>query len=117
MNKLNNYSAFNRDKGEFIGDIKAADIRNQDTIIQSLSAQFKLSHNAQKILDWLETKDNNQWFYYRASGENKRDAAFAMVLSRLGLLNDNSEPKDSFLELLEAEKIDLSDDELGIRLL
>ena len=117
MSKLNNYSAFNRDKGEFIGDIKAADIRNQDTIIQSLSAQFKLSHNAQKILDWLETKNNNQWFYYRASGENKRDAAFAMVLSRLGLLNDNSEPKDSFLELLEAEKIDLSDDELGIRLL
>ena len=117
MNKLTNYSAFNRDKGEFIGDIKAADIHNQDTIIQSLSAQFKLSDNAQKILDWLETKDNNQWFYYRTSGENKRDSAFAMLLSRLGLLNDNSEPKDSFLELLEAEKIDLSDDELGIRLL
>lgn len=117
MNKLTNYSAFNRDKGEYIADIKAADTRNQDTIIQQLEAQFKLSDNAQKILDWLEAKGNNQWFYYKASGENKRDAAFNMMLSRLGLLNDESALEDTFLELLETEKVDLSDDGVGIRLL
>ena len=122
--KLNNYSAYDRDAGKVIGDVKDVkqadtnnDIHNQETIIQRLEAQFKLSDNAQKILDWLENKDNNQWFYYKASGENKRDGAFNMMLSRLGLLNDESALEDVFLELLETEKVDLSDDGVGIRLL
>ena len=40
-----------------------------------------------------------------------------MMLSRLGLLNDESALEDVFLELLETEKVDLSDDGVGIRLL
>ena len=50
MQKLTNYSAFDRDKGKFIGDIKVADKVsqntvadkvNQDTVIQSNEPQFR----------------------------------------------------------------------------
>jgi hypothetical protein len=117
MQKLTNYSAFDRDKGKFIGDVKVADIQNQDTVIQSTISQVKLSENAQKVLDWLENKEPGQWFYYRSSEDNKRDNAFAMMLSRLGLLNNESALSDVFLELHETENIDISDDGLGIKLL
>ena len=58
-----------------------------------------------------------QWLYYRSGENNKRDNAFAMMLSRLGLLNNESALEDIFLELLEADNIDISDDGLGIKLL
>ena len=126
MQKLTNYSAFDRDKGKFIGDIKVADKVsqntvadkvNQDTVIQSNEPQVRLSENAQKVLDWLENKERGQWLYYRSGENNKRDNAFAMMLSRLGLLNNESALEDIFLELLEADNIDISDDGLGIKLL
>ncbi|MEO1186691.1 MAG: hypothetical protein AAFX46_19315, partial [Cyanobacteria bacterium J06636_27] len=126
MQKLTNYSAFDRDKGKFIGDIKVADKVsqntvadkvNQDTVIQSNEPQVRLSENAQKVLDWLENKEPGQWLYYRSGEDNKRDNAFAMMLSRLGLLNNESALEDVFLELLEADNVDISDDGLGIKLL
>ena len=126
MQKLTNYSAFDRDKGEYIGDVKfadkvsqntVADKVNQDTVIQSNEPQVRLSENAQKVLDWLENKERGQWLYYRSGEDNKRDNAFAMMLSRLGLLNNESALEDIFLELLEADNIDISDDGLGIKLL
>jgi hypothetical protein len=40
MNKLTNYSAFDRDKGEYIGDTQTTNVRNQDTVIQQLEQQF-----------------------------------------------------------------------------
>ncbi|MEO0844282.1 MAG: hypothetical protein AAF063_36240, partial [Cyanobacteria bacterium J06643_5] len=117
MQKLTNYSAFDRDKGKFISDIKVADIQNQDTVIQPTEPQIELSENAQKVLDWLESKEPGQWFYYRSSDKNKRDNAFTMMLSRLGLLNNESALEDIFLELLETENVDISDDGLGLKLL
>ncbi|MGF1676397.1 MAG: hypothetical protein ACFCUV_22355 [Rivularia sp. (in: cyanobacteria)] len=39
--KLTNYSAFNRDLDEYIGDVKDSSIHNQDTFIQGLEQQFK----------------------------------------------------------------------------
>ena len=40
MNKLTNYSAFDRDTGKMISDVKTADVHNQDTVIQQLEQQF-----------------------------------------------------------------------------
>ena len=40
MNKLTNYSAFDRDTGKMISDVKTADVHNQDTVLQQLEQQF-----------------------------------------------------------------------------
>ena len=117
MSKLVNYSSFDRDINQFIGDAKIADNQEHDTVVQSTEPQIKLSGNAQKILDWLQKKDNQDWLYYKNVGENKRDNSFTMMLSRLGLLVDKFKLNEVFTELLEAEKIDMSNDDLGVRLL
>lgn len=117
MSKLQNYSAYDRDTQTYIQDIKTADNSNATIFIQPVEQQYQVSDNAQKILDWLEKRNSKEWFYYKSNEDNKRDTAFNMMLSRLGLLNDERELNDVFTELLEIEKIDISDDELGVRLL
>ncbi|MGB6301543.1 MAG: hypothetical protein WBF90_35915 [Rivularia sp. (in: cyanobacteria)] len=117
MTKLQNYSDFDRDTQTFIQDIKVADIREKGEAIKLLDPQIKISDKAQKILAWLIKRGSNDWFYYKNYGENKRDTAFNMMLSRLDLLNDERELNDIFTELLEIKKIDISDDEFGVRLL
>jgi hypothetical protein len=112
MTKLENYSDFDRDNNKFIGDNA-----EQDTIVQPNNLSIELSEKAEKILNWLIKKNSHKWFYYKTSGENKRDNSFTMMLSRLGLLNDERELNDTYTELLEIEKIEISEDDLGIRLL
>ena len=117
MDKLVNYSEFDRHNNKIIGDLSIADSHIKNAPTQLAEQQTKLSNNAQKILSWLESKDNKDcWFYYKTSGENKRDNSFTMMLSRLKLLADEFELNEVFTELLENEKIDISDD-FGIRLL
>jgi hypothetical protein len=116
MNKLVNYSAFNRDNNKFIADVSVENKLNGMSL-QSIKPPMKLSANAEKILSWLESKKSNSWFYYKNSGENKRDNSFTMMLSRLGLLVNEFELNEVFTELLEAETIEISEDNLGIRLL
>ncbi|NJM23787.1 MAG: hypothetical protein HC907_36900 [Richelia sp. SM1_7_0] len=101
---------------KFIED-SITDTTEQITIIEPNNLGIELSENAEKILNWLVKRNSRDWFYYKSSGENKRDNAFTMMLSRLGLLNDERELNDTYTELLEIEKIEISEDDLGIRLL
>lgn len=118
MSKLHNYSDFDRDTQQYIKDAITSDSHNQETITQSLKEEYALSEQARKILNWLKNKNSKEeWFYYKNNGENKRDTSFNMMLSRLGLLTDERKLNDTFTELLEIGKIDISEDELGIRLL
>ncbi|WP_414622056.1 hypothetical protein [Calothrix sp. CCY 0018] len=117
MQKLQNYSAYDRDTQTHLQDIKSAEHSNHETSIESLKQQFKLSEEAQKILYWLINKNSKDWLYYKNYKDNKRDISFNVMLSRLGLLTDEHKLNDVFTELLELEKIDISDDDLGIRLL
>ena len=118
MKRLQNYSGFDRDTQRYIKDAITSDCRDQKTIIQLPKEEYTLSEEAQKILSWLENKNSKEeWFYYKNNGENKRDTSFNMMLSRLGLLTNERKLNDTFTELLEIKKIDISEDELGIRLL
>lgn len=55
MNKLTNYSAFDRDTGKMIGDVKTADSNNQDTVIQSLEKQFNnsVTPDVEQLMDCI----------------------------------------------------------------
>ncbi len=55
MQKLTNYSAFDRDTGKMIADVKAADSSNQDTVIQSLEKQFNnsVSPEVEQLMDCI----------------------------------------------------------------
>ena len=117
MSKLTNYSAYDRDAQEYIKDVKVADSSNSVSVIEKVKQEYQISDNAQKILDWLEKRNSKEWFYYKSSEDKKRDTAFNMMLSRLELLNDERKLNDVFTELLEIKNIDISDDELGVRLL
>lgn len=117
MKKLQNYSDFDRDTQTYIKDSNSANEKDKTTVNQTLEEQLKLSEHAQKILDWLVKKDSKDWIYYKNIGDNKRDNSFTMMLSRLDLLKDEFQLNDIFTELLEAEKIEVSDDDLGVRLL
>lgn len=117
MSKLQNYSSFDRDTQTYIQDVKVAEDKDERETIKLLEEQFKLSDNAHKILEWLIKKNTKDWIYYKNVGENKRDNSFTMMLSRLDLLKDEYQLNDIFTELLEAGKIDISDDDLGVRLL
>lgn len=76
-----------------------------------------LSTKASKVLAWLEAKAPQTWFYYRKSGTNDRDASFQKFLSRLELCGDDQTPEDIFLELMDADLVDVSDDGYGIKIL
>lgn len=117
MSRLKNYSAFDRDTQTYIQDFKVADNSKEKETTQLIKQHYKLSDDAQKILDWLTKKNTKDWIYYKNVGENKRDNSFTMALSRLDLLKDEYRLNDTFTELLESGKIDISDDDLGVRLL
>jgi hypothetical protein len=55
MHKLTNYSAFDRDKGVYIRDVKTAASNSQDTVIQSLEKQFNnsVSPEVEQLMDCI----------------------------------------------------------------
>jgi hypothetical protein len=117
MQKLQNYSDFDRDTQTYIKDSNSEKEKDKITVIQTLEEQLKISEHAQKILDWLIKKGSKDWIYYKNVEGNKRDNSFTMMLSRLDLLKDEFQLNDIFTELLEAGKIEVSEDDLGVRLL
>ncbi|MEM7589966.1 MAG: hypothetical protein AAF383_00320, partial [Cyanobacteria bacterium P01_A01_bin.83] len=91
---------------EDVEDIEIKDIHQVDN-------SFNLSEAAIKVLNWLQSKEHGKWFYYRKSGDIERNSAFQKFLNRLGDIDIEL----VFLELLDVELVDLSDDGFGIRLL
>ncbi|MEM7590322.1 MAG: hypothetical protein AAF383_02155, partial [Cyanobacteria bacterium P01_A01_bin.83] len=106
--KLTNYSAFDRDAGKMIGDVKTADFRNQDTVIQSLEEQFKTQVN-ETLMDCIYFKLSEVEGYYSFDAIRKYVARNLPDLGKTALIDE------ALTELIKQELIE-GDRDSGYRI-
>lgn len=69
-----------------------------------------LSELAQLIFDWLQTNRKGQWVKYKGSD---RDMSFIKFLSQSNIKGEDKE--DAIIELFNAGKIDITDNDCKIK--
>jgi hypothetical protein len=120
MPKLINHSGYDRETQTYLSGINDDEVNKQDSIKaevneegKTLEMESSLSPEAKTILRWLQSDREEQWVKFM--GAANRDSTFRRLLAANKI---NSEMRDDALsELIEAGKIELSEDEQSIRLL
>ena len=121
MPKLENYSGYDRETQQFLLGVESQHETNQQDTIQAeikeksktVEMESDLSDNAKLISRWLESNRKAQWVKFK--GAANRDTSFRRLLADN---NVNSEQRDDALsELIDAAKIEISDDEQSIRMM
>ncbi|MBW4568063.1 MAG: hypothetical protein KME31_08570 [Tolypothrix carrinoi HA7290-LM1] len=117
MPKLENYSGYDRDSHKPLED--AATIRQQlevafsfEDINEQPEQNIFLSPSAESILHWLQTNRKEQWVKYKGSD---RDMSFIKFLSQNNIKGEDK--SDAIIELFDAGKIEIADDDSAIKLL
>jgi hypothetical protein len=118
MPTLQNYSGFNRDKGEYLpGYFPPADIQKPEDSFKAseeIKKDLFLLQPVQEIYDWLKANRPNQWVKYSTSD---RDQVFINYCRRRGFTSTEQMIDDLFSELLLAELIDIDEVENQIYVL
>ena len=121
MPKLENYSGYNRETQKFLSGFEPQHEANQQDTIQAeikeedkaAEMELDLSDNAKLIFRWLESNRKAQWVNFK--GAANRDTSFRRLLSENNLTSETRD--DALAELIDAAKIEISEDEHSIRLM
>lgn len=117
MPKLVNYSGYDRETQTFLTPQDTHNVTNtqseKEEKTEAVEMEFELSPNAKLILRWLQSDRKNQWVKFK--GAKGRDGSFRLLLTENKMNSDMRD--DALSELIDAAKIEMSDDEQSIRLL
>jgi hypothetical protein len=118
MPTLENYSGFDRDKGEYLPGYNPAPetqkLEDSFKACEDINNVLTLSPPAQEIYEWLKSNRPQQWVKYSTV---ERDQVFINYCRRRGFTSTEQMIDDLFSELLLAELIDIDEVENQIYVL